>query len=97
VESARLRRVPAAAGRLPRTERPGLAARLLGYLPGGGEKGDPTDLFWRNARSLGRVIAIAVGKQAIQDGQAQVADEDALIREVDANIWEPVYVPYEHK
>jgi malate dehydrogenase (oxaloacetate-decarboxylating) len=50
-----------------------------------------------NARSLGRVIAIAVGKQAIQDGQAQVADEDALIREVDANIWEPVYVPYEHK
>jgi malate dehydrogenase (oxaloacetate-decarboxylating) len=50
-----------------------------------------------DARSLGRVIAIAVGKQAIQDGQAQVADEDALIREVDANIWEPVYVPYEHK
>jgi len=50
-----------------------------------------------DARSLGRVIAIAVGKRAIQDGQAQVPDEDALIREVDANIWEPVYVPYDHK
>jgi len=33
--------------------------------------------------------------QAIQDGQAQVAGEDDLNRELQANIWEPAYVPYE--
>src|SRR5580704_1117625 len=49
------------------------------------------------ARQLGRLIGKAVGKQAIQDGQAQVADEEALNKELDANIWEPVYVPYEYK
>jgi malate dehydrogenase (oxaloacetate-decarboxylating) len=49
------------------------------------------------ARELGRLIGLAVGRQAIRDGQAQVANEDALSREVQANIWEPVYVPYELK
>ncbi len=49
------------------------------------------------ARELGRLIAKAVGKQAIQDGQAQIADEDALNRELASNIWEPRYVPYERK
>ncbi len=49
------------------------------------------------ARELARSIAIAVGKQAIQDGQAQVADEEGLMRELAANIWEPTYVPYERK
>jgi malate dehydrogenase (oxaloacetate-decarboxylating) len=49
------------------------------------------------ARALGRLIALAVGKQAIQDGQAQVANEKALNQELDANIWEPLYVPYERK
>jgi hypothetical protein len=29
------------------------------------------------------------------DGQAQVAGEEELERELQANIWEPVYVPYE--
>jgi malate dehydrogenase (oxaloacetate-decarboxylating) len=48
-----------------------------------------------DARELARLIGHAVGKQAIQDGQAQVADETALIRELQENIWEPVYVPYE--
>ena len=49
------------------------------------------------ARELGSQIGLAVGKQAIRDGQAQVPDEAALVREVQANIWEPVYVPYERK
>ena len=49
------------------------------------------------ARELGRSIAQAVGKQAIQDGQAQVADEDSLNRELQANIWEPAYEAYERK
>ena len=50
-----------------------------------------------DARRLGRLIALAVGKQALLDGQAQVAGEDALKRELQANIWEPVYVPYERQ
>ncbi len=49
------------------------------------------------ARRLGRLIGMAVGRQAIHDGQAQVADEDALNRELQANFWEPVYIPYERK
>ena len=50
-----------------------------------------------DARRLGRSIAQAVGRQAILDGQAQVTGEDALDREIEANIWEPVYVPYERQ
>ena len=50
-----------------------------------------------DARRLGRSIGKAVGRQAIRDGQAQVADEAELDRELEANIWEPVYVPYELK
>jgi malate dehydrogenase (oxaloacetate-decarboxylating) len=50
-----------------------------------------------DARQLGRSIAQAVGRQAILDGQAQVAGEDALNRELQANVWEPVYVPYERQ
>jgi malate dehydrogenase (oxaloacetate-decarboxylating) len=49
------------------------------------------------ARKLGRLIGMAVGRQAIRDGQAQVANEEALNRELQANFWEPVYVPYERK
>jgi malate dehydrogenase (oxaloacetate-decarboxylating) len=50
-----------------------------------------------DARRLGRSIAQAVGRQAILDGQAQVTGEDALDCEIEANIWEPVYVPYERQ
>jgi malate dehydrogenase (oxaloacetate-decarboxylating) len=46
------------------------------------------------ARRLGQLIGLAVGKQAIQDGQAQVGDEDGLKRELQANTWEPAYEPY---
>ena len=49
------------------------------------------------ARRIGRAIAKAVGLQAILDGQAQVADELGLDHELQANYWEPVYVPYELK
>jgi malate dehydrogenase (oxaloacetate-decarboxylating) len=47
------------------------------------------------ARALGRLIAQAVGKQAIRDGQAQVPDEAALQRELESSVWEPAYVPYQ--
>lgn len=49
------------------------------------------------ARMLGRLIAKAVGQQAIRDGQAQVVDESTLERELDANFWDPAYVPYRRK
>ena len=47
------------------------------------------------ARQLGRLIGQAVGRQAIQDGQAQIGGEVELEREIEANVWEPVYVAYE--
>jgi hypothetical protein len=31
----------------------------------------------------------------MRDGEAQVGDEASLEREIEANIWEPVYIPYE--
>jgi malate dehydrogenase (oxaloacetate-decarboxylating) len=45
-------------------------------------------------RSVSLAIAKAVGKQAIQDGLAAV-DEAQFKRELAANVWEPVYQPYE--
>jgi malate dehydrogenase (oxaloacetate-decarboxylating) len=47
-----------------------------------------------DSRHLSRLIARAVGKRALQDGEAQITDEDMLERELESNIWEPVYVPY---
>src|SRR5277367_4403679 len=73
------------------------ATELIRHLPTQEDKDGSLLPPISEARNLGRLIAQAVGKRAIQDGQAQVPDEDALIREVDANIWEPVYVPYDHK
>jgi malate dehydrogenase (oxaloacetate-decarboxylating) len=49
------------------------------------------------ARQLAELIGRAVGMQAIQEGQALVADEAGLERELQANIWKPVYVPYKRK
>jgi malate dehydrogenase (oxaloacetate-decarboxylating) len=50
-----------------------------------------------DSRQLSLSIAKAVGMQAIQERQAQVTGEDSLERELRANIWQPVYVPYERK
>ena len=48
-----------------------------------------------DSRHLSRLIARAVGKRAIEDGEAQITDADMLERELDSNIWAPAYVPYE--
>jgi malate dehydrogenase (oxaloacetate-decarboxylating) len=45
-------------------------------------------------RSVSKHVAKAVGAQAIRDGLAQVNEAD-LERELDANVWEPEYRPYE--
>jgi malate dehydrogenase (oxaloacetate-decarboxylating) len=41
------------------------------------------------------VVAEAVGKQAIADGVAAVADAETLKDQLIAYVWEPVYLPYE--
>jgi malate dehydrogenase (oxaloacetate-decarboxylating) len=73
------------------------AKELIRHLPTQKDKEAPLLPPISRARELGRFIGEAVGRQAIQDGQAQIAGEDALIRELDANIWEPQYVPYVRK
>ena len=70
------------------------ATELIRHLPTQKDKQGTLLPPISQAREIGRSIAQAVGKQAIQDRQAQVADEAALNRELDANIWEPLYVPY---
>jgi malate dehydrogenase (oxaloacetate-decarboxylating) len=73
------------------------AQELVRHLPTQMDKNASLLPPLSEARQLGRLIGQAVGRQALRDGQAQVADEDALNRELQANIWEPVYVPYELK
>jgi len=48
-----------------------------------------------DSRKVGMVVAEAVGRQAIVDGVAAIADEGVLAEQLRAYVWEPVYVPYE--
>ncbi len=73
------------------------ATELIRHLPTQTDKQASLLPPIADARPLGRLIAGAVGRQAIKDGQARVADVDSLDRELDANVWEPQYVPYERK
>jgi malate dehydrogenase (oxaloacetate-decarboxylating) len=47
-----------------------------------------------DSRKVALQVAEAVGKQAIAEGVAAVADEKALLAELKAYVWDPVYVPY---
>jgi malate dehydrogenase (oxaloacetate-decarboxylating) len=49
----------------------------------------------KNIRAVSQEVARAVGEQAIKEGLAQV-DAAGLEKELVANIWEPVYEPYEY-
>jgi malate dehydrogenase (oxaloacetate-decarboxylating) len=49
-----------------------------------------------DSRKVSLVVATAVGKQAIADGVAQIADPESLEEELRDYVWDPVYVPYEH-
>ena len=73
------------------------ATELVRHLPTQKDKQASLLPPLSEARQIGRWIGLAVGRQAIRDGQAQVVTEDDLDREIEANIWEPVYVPYERK
>ncbi|WP_158751008.1 NAD-dependent malic enzyme [Acidobacterium sp. S8] len=73
------------------------ATELIRHLPTQTNKEDSLLPPLSEARNLGRLIAHAVGQRAIQDGQAQINGEDALNREIEANIWEPKYQLYKRK
>ena len=73
------------------------ASELIRHLPTQKDKQASLLPPISDARKIGRFIAEAVGKQAVRDGQAQVANEAELLQEVEANIWEPAYVRYERK
>ena len=73
------------------------ATELIRHLPTQKDKQASLLPPISDARLIGRFIAEAVGRQAIKDGQAQVRNEEELLREVDANVWKPAYVPYEPK
>jgi malate dehydrogenase (oxaloacetate-decarboxylating) len=47
-----------------------------------------------DSRKVALLVAEAVGKQAIAEGVGAVADEEALLTELKAYVWDPVYVPY---
>jgi len=70
------------------------AAELVRHLPTQKDKEASLLPPLSEARRLGRWIGQAVGRQAIKDGQAPLAAEDVLLRELEANVWEPVYRPY---
>jgi malate dehydrogenase (oxaloacetate-decarboxylating) len=48
-------------------------------------------------RSVSFTVAKAVALQAINDGVAERLDEQALESRIHANVWEPVYLPYQFK
>ncbi len=48
-----------------------------------------------DSRKVSRLVAEAVGRQAIADGLSGVQDEASFIKELDAYIWEPQYRSYE--
>jgi malate dehydrogenase (oxaloacetate-decarboxylating) len=73
------------------------AKELVRHLPTQKDKRASLLPSLAEARQLGRMIGQAVGRQAMLDGQAQIADEEELENQLSANIWEPVYVPYELK
>jgi malate dehydrogenase (oxaloacetate-decarboxylating) len=72
------------------------ATELVRHLPTQKNKEGSLLPDLSEARALGRLIGEAVGKQAMLDGEAQVSNENELMREIEANIWEPVYEPYEN-
>ncbi len=49
-----------------------------------------------DSRRLSRIIAAAVARQAVAEGLSDLKDSD-INAAVDANIWEPKYVPYERE
>jgi malate dehydrogenase (oxaloacetate-decarboxylating) len=71
------------------------AMGLAELLPTRKDKNAPLLPPLATIRSVSLAVARAVGRQAIKDGLAQV-DAAELEKELAANVWEPVYEPYEY-
>jgi len=72
------------------------AARALALLsPARMDKNAPLLPPIADSRKVGLVVAEAVGKQAIADGVAELADNATLNEKLRAYVWEPVYLPYQ--
>lgn len=71
------------------------AAKALASLsPACVDKNAPLLPPLADSRKLSLVVAEAVGKQAIAEGVAKIADEAAFQAQLLAYVWEPVYLPY---
>jgi malate dehydrogenase (oxaloacetate-decarboxylating) len=72
------------------------ATELVRHLPTRQNKEGGLLPTLSQARPLGRLIGVSVGRQAMLDGESQVSNDDELMQGIASNIWEPVYEPYEH-
>jgi len=73
------------------------ARELIRHLPTRQDKQASLLPPLSEGRQLARFVAQAVARQALEDGQAGLSSEQELDREIEANIWEPVYEPYVRK
>jgi malate dehydrogenase (oxaloacetate-decarboxylating) len=48
-----------------------------------------------DSRKVALVVAEAVGKTAIAEGLSGLDDSTSLLQDLEAYVWEPVYLPYE--
>jgi malate dehydrogenase (oxaloacetate-decarboxylating) len=69
--------------------------RLASLSPGLQDPNAPLLPSIAKSRELSLVIAEAVGKQAMADNVAETIEEDAFKKQLQAYVWEPVYLPYE--
>jgi malate dehydrogenase (oxaloacetate-decarboxylating) len=68
---------------------------LASLSPARADKNAPLLPPLADARKTSAEVAEAVFQQAIADGMAEPADEDAIRADLRAYMWEPVYQPYE--
>ena len=72
------------------------AAKALAALsPSAKDKSAPLLPPIADSRKVSRAVALAVSRAAIAEGVSAIPDAETLERELDAYIWEPIYLPYE--
>jgi malate dehydrogenase (oxaloacetate-decarboxylating) len=68
---------------------------LASLSPARADKNAPLLPPLADARKTSAAVAEAVFRQAVAEGVAEPADEDAIAADLRAYMWEPVYQPYE--
>lgn len=71
------------------------AKALAGLSPSRQDKDAPLLPPIADSRKVSRAVATAVGQAAMAAGVSELPDAETLERELDAYVWEPVYLPYE--